>query len=81
MAALTYYVALPFRRADDGQVVSGEPQECQDSGKAIRVASILAADPANCGAIAFSRSGDPSMGEFEDAIVIRSFGEVDSALT
>ena len=81
MADLTYYVALPFRVAEDGQIVSGEPQECRDSGKAVRVAAILAADPANCGAIAFSRSGNPAIGDFEDAVVIKSFGEVDSALT
>ena len=80
MKELTYYVALPFRLSDDGQVVSGEPQECRDAGKAVRVATILAADPANCGAIAFSRSGDPSLGDFEDAVIIRSFGEVDSGL-
>ena len=80
MKELTYYVALPFRLSDDGQVVAGEPQECRDAGKAVRVATILAADPGNCGAIAFSRSGDPSLGDFEDAVIIRSFGEVDSGL-
>ena len=81
MGNVIYYVALPFRHSDDGDVVAGEPQECPDSGKAVRVATILAADPANCGALAFSRTGDPAIGEFEDAVVIRRFGEVDSALT
>ena len=29
-------------------------------------------------AVAFSRTGDPSVGEFEDAVVIERFGEVPS---
>jgi hypothetical protein len=30
----------------------------------------------NVGAVAFSRTGDPAMGDFADAKVIRKFGEV-----
>ena len=30
------------------------------------------------GAVAFSRTGDPSSGEFDDAVVIQEFGEVPS---
>lgn len=30
------------------------------------------------GAVAFSRSGDPATGEFEDAVILREFGEVPS---
>jgi hypothetical protein len=29
------------------------------------------------GAVAFSRTGDPATGEFEDAVVLAHFGEVD----
>lgn len=39
----------------------------------------MAADPKNCGAIAFSRSGDPAMGDFDDAVILKSIGEVDGA--
>jgi hypothetical protein len=31
---------------------------------------------ANAGAVAFSRSGDPTLGEFEDAVILKTFGEV-----
>ncbi len=75
--SVTYHVALPFVRDEAGDVVAGEPQECPNAGKAARVASFLAADPKNCGAIAFSRTGDPALGDFEDAVIINSFGEVD----
>jgi hypothetical protein len=41
----------------------------------------MASDPNNCGAIAFSRTGDPAIGEFNDAVIITRLGEVDDALT
>jgi hypothetical protein len=30
----------------------------------------------NVGAVAFSRTGDPAVGEFSDAVVLKAFGEV-----
>ena len=36
----------------------------------------MAANEANAGAVAFSRSGDPNLGEFDDAAILKSFGEV-----
>jgi len=38
MAVVTYFVAMPFRLAEDDTIVAGEPQECRDGGKAARVA-------------------------------------------
>jgi hypothetical protein len=69
MAQVTYYVALPFRQID-GEITAGESQECRDAFKARSVAAILASDPNNCGALAFSRTGDPALGEFDDAVII-----------
>ncbi len=74
MAAVTYYVALPFTRSEDGDLVAGEPAERQSAGAAIREARRMAATAA--GAVAFSRTGDPAVGEFEDAVVIERFGDV-----
>jgi hypothetical protein len=31
-------------------------------------------------AIAFSRTGDPALGDFEDAVILKAVGEVDSGL-
>jgi hypothetical protein len=31
----------------------------------------------HAGALAFSRTGDPATGEFQDAVVLALFGEVD----
>ena len=46
--AVTYYVALPFIRTDDG-TAPGEAQECQSEAAAIRRAEGMSRDPANAG--------------------------------
>ena len=47
--ALTYYVALPFVRTEEG-VAPGEAQEMPNEGAAIRRAEAMSRDPANAGA-------------------------------
>jgi hypothetical protein len=75
MAEITYYVALPFVAADDG-VAPGEPTECFNPVATIRRAEVLSRQPGHVGAVAFSRTGDPAIGEFGDATVLKKFGEV-----
>ncbi len=71
---MTYHVALPFIRNDEGELVAGDAQECQTSSAAIRRAQSMA--NIHAGAIAFWRAGDPKTGEFEPAEVLKSFGDV-----
>ena len=78
--AVTYYVALPFIRTDDG-TAPGEAQECQSEAAAIRRAEGISRDPAYAGAVAFKRAGDPNVGEFSDAVVLKKFGEVPEDLS
>jgi hypothetical protein len=78
MGEITYFVALPFARTEDGDLVAGEALECQSAFRAVREAERLARKHA--GAVAFSRSGDPSIGEFSDAEVIKRFGDLPSEL-
>jgi hypothetical protein len=59
---VTYYVALPFIRTDDG-TAPGEAQECQSEAAAIRRPEGMSRDPSNAGAVAFKRAGDPNVGE------------------
>jgi hypothetical protein len=73
--SVTYYVALPFIRTEDG-VAAGQAQEMQSEHAAIRRAEAMSREPANAGALAFKRNGDPNMGNFSDAIVLKSFGTV-----
>ncbi len=74
MAAVTYFVALPFVRSEDGDLVAGEAQDKQTAAAAVRAAEAMARTAA--GAVAFSRTGDPATGDFADAVVIRQFGDV-----
>jgi hypothetical protein len=73
MANVTYFVALEIIRTGDGDLVAGEARELQTAGAAVREAQRMATTTA--GAVAFSRTGDPASGEFENAVVIQRFGE------
>ena len=73
--AVTYYVALPFVRTDDG-VALGVAEECPNETAAIRRAEGMSRRPEHAGALAFKRSGDPDVGNFEGATILKTFGEV-----
>lgn len=77
MAVVTYHVVLAFIRSEEGDIVATEPKEARSADQAMRMAERLAAAEPHCGAIAFSRTGDPAAGEFEDAVVLKTIGEVD----
>ena len=76
MADISYYVALPFAQDDDGSVIAGPAEEFQSASTAIRRAETLSRSSGAIGAVAFTRSGDPMTGDFKDAVVLRSFGNV-----
>ncbi|SED40034.1 hypothetical protein SAMN05444161_3124 [Rhizobiales bacterium GAS191] len=78
MPTMTYYVVLPFVRSEEGELVAEEGMEAPNSRAAMNRAAALAKSKA--GAIAFSRSGDPSLGEFEDAVILGSYGDTPTDL-
>jgi hypothetical protein len=80
MAEVTYFVALPFIAADDG-VAPGEPDECFSPNAAVMRAEALSRKAGHIGAVAFSRTGDPAIGDFGDAEIIRTFGDVPDDLS
>jgi hypothetical protein len=73
---MIYYVALPFTPVEGGCVAPGQAVECPHAAAAIRRADAMSRDEANAGAVAFSRNGSPDLGEFEDAVILKTFGEV-----
>jgi hypothetical protein len=77
---MTYYVALPFQPVEGG-LAPGLAVECPHEYGAIRRALAMSCDKANAGAVAFSRRGDPNVGEFEEAVILKTFGEVPDDLT
>jgi hypothetical protein len=81
MADVTYYVAMPFLQDEGGSPVAGAAEECQSSSAAMRRAEVLSRIPGSIGAVAFSRSGDPMIGEFGDAQLLRKFGNVPDDLS
>jgi hypothetical protein len=36
----------------------------------------MSRDPANAGALSFMRTGDPNLGSFADATILKNFGDV-----
>jgi|HubBroStandDraft_6_1064221.scaffolds.fasta_scaffold61200_2 hypothetical protein len=55
---------------------AGQAVECPSGAAAIRRAQAMSSNEINAGAVAFSRSGDPNLGEFEDAVILKAFGLV-----
>ena len=74
MASVTYYAVMPFVRDEDGNLCPDEAVECQSPGGAASRARALAVTKA--GAVAFSRTGDPDIGDFSDAVIIAKVGDV-----
>ena len=81
MADVTYYVALPFLQDDAGEMVAGAAEECQSATTAMRRAETMSRIAGSIGAVAFSRTGDPMIGEFGDARLLRKFGNVPEDLS
>lgn len=79
MADVTYYVVLPFVRDEDGELIAEEGVEAPSAFSAQRRAQTMLAKKA--GAIAFSRTGDPTIGEFQDAVILGRYGEVPADLS
>ena len=69
------HVALPFVRVEDG-LAPGEAVECPHAAAAIRRAQAMSGHEPNAGAVAFSREGSPELGEFDEAEILKTFGEV-----
>jgi hypothetical protein len=76
--AITYHVVVAFARDDEGNLVPLEPAEAPNAESARRRAQSAAATHA--GALAFSRTGDPNTGDFDEAKLTASFGDVDLTL-
>ena len=77
--SLTYYVALPFVQHETG-IAPGPAQECPNEASAMRRAEAMSRQQPNVGALAFKRSGDPGMGNYSDATILKAFGEVPTNL-
>ena len=71
----TYHAIVLFDRDEEGELKPGEGREVPSSHAAVQGAR--SSVTGHAGAVAFSRTGDPATGEFEDAVILAQFGEVD----
>jgi hypothetical protein len=71
-----YYTALPFVRLENGGLVPGEAVECPHSSAVIRRADAMFRNEANAGAVAFARIESPDLNDIEDAMILKTFGDV-----
>lgn len=72
---VTYFVVMGFNLGKGGVLVADEPQEIHGGqGRCVSAAKRLAAS--RSGVIAFSRTGDPAMGDWEDAVILFQTGVV-----
>jgi len=73
MARITYHVALAIIRTEEGDLVVEDAVEVSNAAAAVRRAHMIAGTKA--GAVAFSRTGDPDLGEYGEAVILARFGE------
>ena len=79
MAAVTYCVVLPFVRDDEtGELVAEEGQEVPSEHAALSRARAMIGR--KTGAVAFKRTGDPALGDFDDAVILGRYGETPADL-
>jgi hypothetical protein len=72
---VTYHAVVAFDRDEAGDLNPGKPRKAADAAAAVRYARAWSSRHA--GAVAFSRTGDPVTGVFEDAAILAQFGSVD----
>ena len=74
MAAVTYCVVLPFVRDDEtGELIAEGGQEAPSEHSAMARARAMIGT--KVGAVAFRSSVNPSLGDFEDAVILGRYGE------
>lgn len=71
---ITYFVVQSFDVNRKRQVQPDQPILAQSESQALRMAERLA--ERKTGVVAFSRTGDPSTGDYEDAIILAAYGYV-----
>lgn len=72
---VTYFVVLGFQLGKGGILIADDPKEIHGGkDRCLSAAKRLATE--RVGVVAFSRTGDPNMGEWEDANLLWQTGVV-----
>jgi hypothetical protein len=70
------YAALPFVRLENGGLVPGEAVECPHSSAVMRRADAMVRNGVHAGAVALAHIDTSRFGDFEDAMILKTFGDV-----
>lgn len=73
MPSVTIHVVQAFEQHEDG-IVAAEPKTCPSAGSARALAARLASN--HVGVIAWSRTGDPELGDWEPAVELVRTGTI-----
>jgi hypothetical protein len=68
MSRITYFAVLPFSRDTDGDFLAEAAIDVRSAAEAKGTAARMAV--AERGAVAFSKTGDPQLGEWDDAVIL-----------
>jgi hypothetical protein len=74
MSRITYFAVLPFSRDADGDFLAEAAVDVRSVAEAKATATRMAVG--DRGAVAFSKTGDPQLGEWEDAVILGRYGDV-----
>jgi hypothetical protein len=74
MSMQTYFVVQPYQETKRGALVALPALSATDGDHALRL--IAQQKEVAAGVIAFSRRCDPDTGDYEDAVVLSSWGRV-----
>jgi hypothetical protein len=73
MPKVTYFAVLPFSRDADGDFLAEAAIDVRSAAEARATAARMGVAG---GAVAFSKTGDPQLGEWEDAVILGRYGDV-----
>ena len=74
MVEITYFAVLPFSRTEDGDFLAETAIEMRTAEQAKAIAARMEAGER--GAVAFSKTGDPQLAEWRDAVILGRYGDV-----
>lgn len=69
---LTYYVVQTFKKGKRGVLLPEQPRQCRSKEHCETLAERLSEDA--YALVAFSRTGDPTTGDWEDATILAQHG-------
>lgn len=75
---ITYFVVQTFQRGKKGVLIADTPRQARDKAHCLLLAEKLSGSRPSV--VAFSRTGDPETGEWEDAVVLYQAGDLPSEL-